>query len=74
MGIVAVFAVVLGIHELAVLFGIGFLVMLIQLMKRGRSRPLAFPAIPLLAVSSPTAAFGLAVVFLFPKGGFCAVW
>jgi chromate transporter len=64
LGIVAMFAVVLGLHELVVLFGTGFLVMLIQLMKSGGSRLLTFPAIPLLAASSPTS-FGLWPLFFF---------
>ncbi|HEY9746599.1 MAG TPA: chromate efflux transporter [Oculatellaceae cyanobacterium] len=65
LGLVASFAVVLGVHELMALFGAGFLVMCIRLMKRGQSRLLTFSPMPLLMVHGAMPSFGLWPLFFF---------
>lgn len=65
VGIIALLAVVLGLHELNVLFGAGFLVMLFKVMQRGQARFLVFPVIPLFTVNTAVVSFGLWPLFFF---------
>lgn len=59
LAVIAVTAAFLGVHELAVLFGCGVLVMLLRRGGRGMF------ALPLLATSAAVPAFGLMPLFLF---------
>jgi chromate transporter len=70
IGLIAVLAVLSGVHELVVLFGTALLVLLIQLAKRGARRFWAVPFVPVLAIQPSTQpfvpnAFGLWPLFFF---------